>query len=193
MMGLHTLQGLLPIVVIISIHVSPAWADDAGDSFTNNLLTDIAPVLALFGEQVTKQFLSQSFTWYDCAIFALCPIGIITAIVSAVRVAAPNSWKAVVGRARESRAAAELELLSSTSDEVCELWSGQAIVRVMGSPQILELAYVAGLSGEADCGLYALHERRWRAQTPWKGFFGTFWSEFRVKGMIQVLSITTSI
>lgn len=31
--------------------------------------------------------------------------------------------------------------MSSTSTSVCELWNGQAIVRVLGSPQIVELVY----------------------------------------------------
>jgi hypothetical protein len=31
-----------------------------GSSFSNNLFSDLAPLLTLFGEQVTKQFLSQS-------------------------------------------------------------------------------------------------------------------------------------
>lgn len=37
-------------------------------------------------------------------------------------------------RARESKSTAEQELLSSTSDDVCEMWSGEDIVRVIGSP-----------------------------------------------------------
>jgi len=44
--------------MIIFIHTHSAGADDAGDSFTNNLLTDLAPIVALFGEQV---FCSQYF------------------------------------------------------------------------------------------------------------------------------------
>ncbi len=36
--------------------------------------------------------------------------------------------------ARESRSTAELELLSATSGEVCEMWSGSEIVRVAGQP-----------------------------------------------------------
>lgn len=80
--------------------------------------------------------------------------------MSAIRVAAPNDWKALVGRARESRAMAELELLSSTSQEVCEMWDGQAIVRIMGSPQILELVYVKDREDKEECGLYTLQEER---------------------------------
>ena len=40
--------------------------------------------------------------------------------------------------ARESRAAAELELLSATSGEVCEMWSGSQIVRVAGQPSTMQ-------------------------------------------------------
>lgn len=42
-------------------------------------------------------------------------------------------------RARESRTSAEVEVLSSTSNEVCELWSRNEVVRVAGQPPIKEL------------------------------------------------------
>lgn len=35
-------------------------AADWWDDFSNNLATDLSPLLALFGEQVTQQFLSES-------------------------------------------------------------------------------------------------------------------------------------
>ena len=38
-------------------------------------------------------------------------------------------------RSREARATAEQEFLSSTSDEVCELWSGSGVVRVADKPE----------------------------------------------------------
>ena len=33
----------------------PFVSADTGDDFSNNLATDLAPILSLFGEQVTKQ------------------------------------------------------------------------------------------------------------------------------------------
>ncbi|KAJ4308776.1 hypothetical protein N0V84_011892 [Fusarium piperis] len=113
-------------------------AADAGDDFSNNLFSDLAPLLALFGERVTMQFMSQSMGWADNIILAMVPLGIITAIVSAIRVSGPSWLKAIIGRARETRAVAESELMSSTSKEVCELWNGQEIVRVMGEGPIRE-------------------------------------------------------
>jgi len=43
----------------------------------------------------------------------MAPLGIITAIVGAIRVGGPDWLKAIVGRARETRASAEVELMSS--------------------------------------------------------------------------------
>ncbi|KAF2014123.1 hypothetical protein BU24DRAFT_423167 [Aaosphaeria arxii CBS 175.79] len=105
-----------------------------GDEFSNNLFSDLAPLLTLFGEQVTKQFLSMSMGWADDVLLAMGPLGIMTVIVSAIRVGGVKTLKAFVGRARESRANAEKEILSSTSNDVCELWSGQEIVRELGNP-----------------------------------------------------------
>ncbi|KAK2740497.1 hypothetical protein FQN55_008840 [Onygenales sp. PD_40] len=113
-------------------------AADRGEDFSNNLFTDLAPLLALFGEKFTMQFMSQSMGWADNIILAMAPLGIITAVVAATRVGGPSWLKAIVGRARENLAVAEAELMSSTSKDVCEMWNGQQVVRVMGQGQIRE-------------------------------------------------------
>ncbi|KAH6627058.1 hypothetical protein B0J18DRAFT_478009 [Chaetomium sp. MPI-SDFR-AT-0129] len=113
-------------------------AADTGDDFSNNLFSDLAPLLALFGERVTIQFMSQATGWAGNIILAMAPLGVITAIVGAIRIGGPHWLRAIIGRARESRATVEAELMSSTSQEVCELWNGQQIVRVMGKAPIRE-------------------------------------------------------
>lgn len=72
---------------ILSVAILASTVNPARASFTDDLLTDLAPIISLFGEQVTKQWLAGSYTWYECVIFAACPLGIMTAIVSAIRVA----------------------------------------------------------------------------------------------------------
>ena len=109
------------------------------NDFTNNLATDIAPLLALFGEQVTKQYLSESLDWLDHVILAMAPLGILTVMVSAVRVRGSSAARAFIGRAQESRGNVEAELMSSTSHDVCELWNGDGVARVLGQPRILEI------------------------------------------------------
>lgn len=97
-------------------------------------------------------------SWVDNVIFAVAPLGIITAVISAIRVSGPPWLRAVVGRARENRAATEVELLSSGSDEVCELWNGQAIVRTTGKPEILQIVYLPECRDDENFGLYSLEE-----------------------------------
>ncbi|KAF4966368.1 hypothetical protein FSARC_5938 [Fusarium sarcochroum] len=111
-----------------------------GDEFSNNLFSDLAPLLTLFGEQVTKQFLSMSMGWADNVLLSMGPLGIMTIIVSAIRIGGDKKMKALVGRkrARESYSVAEQELLSSTSENVCEMWSGQQIVRLIGDSEELK-------------------------------------------------------
>ncbi|QGI68452.1 hypothetical protein CEK27_012423 [Fusarium fujikuroi] len=99
---------------------------------------NLAPLIALFGERVTMQYMSQATGWADSFTLAMAPLGILTIVVSAIRVGGPSWLKAIIGRARENLAAAEVELMSSTSSDVCELWNGSEIVRSLGSPPVRE-------------------------------------------------------
>lgn len=90
---------------------------------------------------MTKQFLSESSGIADCILFSMAPLGVITAIVSVIRVAGQPWLKAIVGRGKEGRAQAELEIMSSNSQDVGEMWNGQAIVRVLGTPSIYQFVY----------------------------------------------------
>lgn len=42
-----------------------------GDEASNNLFSDLGPLLSLFGEQVAKQFMASSTTWEDNVLFAM--------------------------------------------------------------------------------------------------------------------------
>ncbi|KAK8108386.1 Ankyrin repeat-containing domain protein [Apiospora sp. TS-2023a] len=114
-----------------------SWWDD----FSNNLATDLAPFLALLGESPTKQYLSECITPEDIVIFALAPLGVITAVVSAIRICGTPSLRAFVGRAQEGAGVAEAELCSSTSRDVCEVFSNGGIARIFGRPKILEIVH----------------------------------------------------
>ncbi|KAI5851510.1 hypothetical protein DFP73DRAFT_472087, partial [Morchella snyderi] len=134
-----------PVVLLAFL---PKVASDSGDDFTNNLFSDLGPLLALFGERSAQQFMSQAMGVVDCIIFAMAPLGLITAAVGVIRIGGAGWLKACIGRAREAYAVPELELLSSTSSEVCELWNGLTLVRVLGSPKVAELVYFPKSDGE---------------------------------------------
>ncbi|KAL2122405.1 hypothetical protein VTJ04DRAFT_2860 [Mycothermus thermophilus] len=110
------LGALLALPRVAGLSDPEAWSD-----FADKFATDLAPILTLFGEQVTKQFLSESISILDCIIFGMAPIGIITAVVSVIRLYGEPWLKAIVGRAQEPHGAPEAELCSSTSGDVCEM------------------------------------------------------------------------
>ncbi|KAI0848150.1 putative ankyrin repeat protein [Daldinia vernicosa] len=123
--------------------------EDWWDDFSNNLATDLAPLISLFGENPTKQYLSECLTILDIVIFSMAPIGVITAVVSAIRVRGTPSLRAFVGRAQEGAGTAEAELCSSTSRDVCELYTNGGIARVFGRPKLLEVVHDPKYSGNA--------------------------------------------
>ncbi|KAL4921778.1 hypothetical protein BDW62DRAFT_96263 [Aspergillus aurantiobrunneus] len=127
------------VVLLTLFRVTSARADDGWADFSNNFATDLAPLLALFGERLTKQFLAESTSPLDNLLFALCPLGILTAVVSVIRVCGNPSLRAFVGRANEGPGEAENELLSCVSEGTAELFNEGGISRVFGRPRILEV------------------------------------------------------
>ncbi|KAK4074085.1 hypothetical protein Trihar35433_3559 [Trichoderma harzianum] len=116
-------------------------ADGLSD-FSNNLASDLGPLLSLFGDAVTRQYLSESTTFLDYFIFAMAPIGIIGTITAVIRVCGSSSLRAFIGRAQEGQGTTEAELCTSTSADVCELFNKGGITRVLGRPDIIELVYI---------------------------------------------------
>ncbi|KAF2728108.1 hypothetical protein EJ04DRAFT_592429 [Polyplosphaeria fusca] len=169
------------LIILANLHFAAAGDGESDSEFAFNVFTDLAPLLALFGEQFARQFMSESLTWLDHIIFAMAPLGIVTAIVGAIRVSGPAWARAFIGRARESRAAAEIELMSSTSREVCEVYNGKGVVRAMGTPKLTQfILFPAQYRNRDDtCGIHTLKTAYERSQ-PYleKGKYGvkTDWS-----------------
>ncbi|PGH14051.1 hypothetical protein AJ80_06055 [Polytolypa hystricis UAMH7299] len=132
---------LVPFIFLCGLMPRASAADDWWEEFSNNLATDLTPIISLFGEAPTKQFLSESLTLLDYIIFAMAPLGVLTAVVSTIRVSGGSSLRAFIGRSKEGMGVIEAELCPSTSRDVCELYNNGGIARVMGRPQILEVVY----------------------------------------------------
>ncbi|KAL4905644.1 hypothetical protein BDW74DRAFT_178012 [Aspergillus multicolor] len=155
------------LFLILVVAGLPAASAQGWDEFSNNLATDLAPFLSLFGEQVTKQYLSESTTYLDYFIFAMAPMGILTALVSAIRVCGSLALRAFIGRAQEGSGHAEAELCSSTSRDVCELYHNGGITRVFGRPKILEVISDPDRKPDGTEGIYTFSEYVHRSQK-WK-------------------------
>ncbi|CAF9941900.1 MAG: hypothetical protein HETSPECPRED_004379, partial [Heterodermia speciosa] len=179
---------------------STSWWDD----FSNDLATDLAPLIALFGESPTKQFLSECLSFTDIVIFATAPIGIITALISAIRVRGSSSLRAFIGRAQEGGGNAEAELCSSTSRDVCELYNNGGIARVFGRPKLLEVVlddqshghdFYSSDRAPPSAGIYSFKEyisKLTKQQTPQTGKDDKDtkdWEEQRTYHLQQILCL----
>jgi len=109
---------------------------DPAAQFATSLFTDFAPLLALFGEEPAKQYLSQSVSWQEDLLFAIAPLGILTIVIGAIRVAGYAWLRTLIGRAREPTGVSEMEYLSSTSENVYEFYDRKGIVRQLGNQKI---------------------------------------------------------
>lgn len=67
-------------------------------NLANGLFTDFSPLLQLFGDEVTKQFLATSMGLGDDILLSIGPIGIITIVVCAIRIRGYTWMKAIIGR-----------------------------------------------------------------------------------------------
>lgn len=103
-----------------------------------DIATIVGPIVTLFGERATKQVMSTIISPVDCFIFSLAPVGFLTACVSLIRLRGSPRLRSFIGRAQEGQAAAEIELCSSTSRHMSELFDNGGIARVFGQPKVLE-------------------------------------------------------
>ena len=129
-------------------------------NLAKGLFTDLSLLLALFGDEMTKQFLSVSLGLGGDLLLAIAPISIITIIVSAIRVGGYPWMKSLVGRqviisslqintlfinkrdrARDSLDDEEKELLSSTSSSVREIWNRHRVIHQAEESQMVKLVF----------------------------------------------------
>ncbi|PWY92775.1 hypothetical protein BO70DRAFT_349091 [Aspergillus heteromorphus CBS 117.55] len=119
--------------------ICPGALATGWDDFADDLATDLAPLISLFGERLSTQFLSESTSLLDNFLFCVAPIGILTAVVSVIRVCGNSSLRAFIGRAQEGPGDAENELLSCVSEMTAEMFNEGGISRVLGRPRMLEV------------------------------------------------------
>lgn len=94
-------------------------------------------------------------------------MGILTSVVSVIRVCGSSSLRAFIGRAQEGPGDAENELLSCVSETTAELFNTGGISRVFGRPRVLEVVAWEAQDDSKETSLVigtlrdALREKAW--------------------------------
>lgn len=113
--------------------------DDTSSLTGGDFNTQVAPLFAIIGEQVARQFLANSAGLMENILFSIFPVGAFTTMDGAIRVGGNTALKTLIGRGIKSQSVVEVQFMSSTPEDTCELWNGRQIVRLQGSPEIKEL------------------------------------------------------
>jgi hypothetical protein len=100
-------------IIIIALYVASASAINT-NTFANNAVSNLGPLITLFRNNITVQFLKSFFTVFNSILFTIAPIGIIAAITSAICVGSIKLLKTLISQSQESLKSIEIELLSST-------------------------------------------------------------------------------
>ncbi|KAK1248194.1 hypothetical protein MKX08_006414 [Trichoderma sp. CBMAI-0020] len=147
-------HSIILFLCCITIIVNASGLDD----FSNNLASDLGPLLSLLGEAATIQYLSESTQFIDYFILAMAPIGIISTVTAVIRLCGNSTLRAFIGKAQEGESRVEAELCTSTSADVCELFDKGGITRVFGRPDIMEIIYIpAKHNAEPKFHLFTQH------------------------------------
>ncbi|KAL6898836.1 hypothetical protein GGI43DRAFT_427958 [Trichoderma evansii] len=147
-MSKHSIFFLVCFITTIVVNASGL------DDFSNNLASDLGPLLSLLGDAATIQYLSENTRLIDYFIFAMAPIGIISTITAVIRICGSSALRAFIGRSQEGESIAEAELCTSTSADVCEKFDKGGITRVLGRPDIIELIYFSNAPKDGESNLH---------------------------------------
>lgn len=109
--------------------------------------------------------MSELIDTLDDFIFALAPLGVLTAVVSAIRVCGNSTLRAMIGRAQEDPASSEKEILSCVSDSTAEIFTESGVARITGNPRILEIVVD---ESQAPSGTIAVRKVSEVAGKDWK-------------------------
>jgi hypothetical protein len=114
------------------------------DNISVGVVAQILPILSIFGQDLTNTFLRESLSWSDYIIFAVGPLGIIWVLTAILKTIGPEKLKKYIQNSYDEPLI-EQALMSSTSSEVCELWNGREVVRLIRkAPRIREFFVING-------------------------------------------------
>ena len=73
----------------------------------------------------------------------MAPVGILTVIIEAIQVVGSSWLQTIFGKAREPATLSEIELLSTTSEDICEVWDKRGVIRKVngGDAPVKQIIY----------------------------------------------------
>jgi hypothetical protein len=96
------------ILIVIVLFIQPVISSTENIDGLTSIIADIAPLAQLVGEKAVKQFLGSVSGIQFYGLLAFSPIGVVSILVTAIRISRVRSLLGLIGRSEET----ELELVN---------------------------------------------------------------------------------
>jgi hypothetical protein len=97
---------------------SDAWAQ---------VIANVAPLMTLVGERNAKEYMRTASSWCQLLTLATAPLGVLSIMVSAIRLSGPGFLRRLVGRDSERRSEALVELTSLSVAPATSVYTPRAV------------------------------------------------------------------
>lgn len=118
---------VIPIAVCPPISLQDVMpVQDSADTWAS-VIANVAPLMALVGERNAKEYMRTASSWHQFSLLAAAPLGILSIMVSALRLTGSDFLRRLVGRNSERRSEALVELTPLSVKPATSVYTSRAI------------------------------------------------------------------
>jgi hypothetical protein len=114
------------------------------------VVANVAPLMALIGERNAKEFMRTTTTWHQQLPLSAAPLGILSIMVSAIRLSGPGFLRRLVGRDSERRSEALVELTPLSVKPATSVYTPRA-VEIETTYKKDDVAFICGHVRDLSC------------------------------------------
>lgn len=150
--GSSFLVSLVTVSLVFPVQIQPSAKDHhvsygqglplaTSSDVWASVITNVVPLMALIGDRNTREFLRMTSTYGHLLLLAAAPLGILSVMVSAIRLCGYHFLKRLIGRDSDRRGEALVELTPLSTAPASSVFTTHA-VEIELSEQTERLAFV---------------------------------------------------
>lgn len=116
----------IPLAVCPPVSQNGQPVQDSADTWAG-VIANVAPLMALVGERNAKEHMRTASSWHQFLLLATAPLGILSIMVSALRLTGSGFLRRLVGRNSERRSEALVELTPLSVAPASSVYTSRAI------------------------------------------------------------------
>lgn len=122
----YLILSTIPLAVCPPISENGAPIQNSADTWAT-VIANVAPLMALVGERNAKEHMRTASSWHQFLLLATAPLGILSIMVSALRLTGSGFLRRLVGRNSERRSEALVELTPLSVAPASSVYTPRAV------------------------------------------------------------------